>query len=133
MDTNIKAVVEECTTGSENGTLKFPQVVMKLMAAGVERYHADLRRAEKIYYMPSGESVVVAAEPVAGTPPLAFSAPGVEAAVRAVQAGKQNYREFCEAILAAGCVGYLVSMPGRRAVYYGATAEMHVEHFPPAP
>ena len=26
------------------------------MQVGVERYHADLLRAEKIYYLPSGES-----------------------------------------------------------------------------
>jgi hypothetical protein len=30
--------------------------VTKLMQVGVERYHADLLRAEKIYYLPSGES-----------------------------------------------------------------------------
>lgn len=31
---------------------------------------------------------------------------------------------------AAGFEGYLVSLPGRRAVYFGRTAETHVEHFP---
>ena len=30
----------------------------------------------------------------------------------------------------AGCAGYLVSFPGRRAVYFGRTGETHVELFP---
>jgi hypothetical protein len=33
-------------------------------------------------------------------------------------------------VMAAGCAGYQVSFTGRRAVYYGTTAEVHVEHFP---
>jgi hypothetical protein len=33
----------------------------------------------------------------------------------------------------AGCVAYMVSLPGRRVVYYGRTGASHVEHFPPAP
>lgn len=31
-----------------------------------------------------------------------------------------------------GCVGYHVSLAGRRAVYYGRSGETHVEQFPPA-
>ncbi len=30
----------------------------------------------------------------------------------------------------AGCAGYFVSLIGRRAVYFGRTAETHVEPFP---
>jgi len=33
-------------------------------------------------------------------------------------------------VKAAGCAGYLVSFLGRRVVYYGRSAETHVEHFP---
>mgnify|MGYP000402610447 CR=1 FL=1 len=31
---------------------------------------------------------------------------------------------------AAGCAGYMVSFLGKRVVYFGRTAEVHVEHFP---
>ena len=31
---------------------------------------------------------------------------------------------------AAGCACYLVSFPGRRAVYLGRDGAVHVEHFP---
>ncbi len=52
--------------------------------------------------------------------------------MRAVQGGRIRYREFCARIAAAGCVGYFVSIPGRRAVYYGRTADSHTEWFPGA-
>jgi hypothetical protein len=41
-----------------------------------------------------------------------------------------SYVAFCEKAKAAGCAGYLVSFLGRRVVYFGRTAETHVEHFP---
>lgn len=132
MDANVTAVVKECTEGSDDGRLTFPQVVQKLMAAGVERYHADLCRGEKAYYMPDGESVITPSAALKGRPARNFSEAGVEAAVRAIQQGKTSYIEFCDQIFAAGCVGYFVSIAGRRAVYYGRTCETYVEPFPQA-
>ena len=132
MAVHVKEVVRECTVGSDEERVTFPEVVGKLMEAGVERYHADLIRAEKTYYMPDGDSETVAAAAVATRPASAFSAAGVDAAVRAIQAEAITYKEFCEQIATAGCVGYFVSLPGRRAVYYGRTGENHVEHFPGA-
>ncbi|MFT3776138.1 MAG: DUF1398 family protein [Minicystis sp.] len=126
----MKSVVEECTRASDEGRLPFPEVVMRLMEAGVEQYHADLLRSEKTYYLSDGESVVVATAPVRGQPARDFSAAGVEAAVRASQAGKIKYEEFCERAVAAGCTGYIVSMVGRRVAYFGRTAESYVEPFP---
>ncbi len=82
--------------------------------------------------MPDDESRVLACEAIEGTPALEFSAAGVERAVRAIQAGKLSYRGFCEAISAAGCVSYFVSLAGRRAVYYGRSCESYVEPFPAA-
>jgi uncharacterized protein YbcV (DUF1398 family) len=69
---------------------------------------------------------------VQATPASAFAADGVAAAVRAIQQQKIQYREFCERIAQAGCVGYIVSMAGRRAVYYGRTGDSYVEPFPAA-
>ncbi len=132
MDTNTKAVMEECSKGSDEERLTFPQVVAKLAEAGVERYHADLCRGDKTYYMPNGESHVVTLKSLATSPAREFSAPDVSATVRAIQAGKIGYREFCARIAAAGCVGYIVTLAGRRAVYYGRTGEEFVEWFPKA-
>ena len=132
METKIIEALQECTDGSDQERITFPEVVMKRMQAGVERYHADLLRAEKIYYLLSGESLRVAAGPIEATPANDFVAAGVEAAVRAIQHQKIQYREFCERIAQAGCVGYMVSLAGRRAVYYGRSGESYVEPFPTA-
>jgi len=132
MQADVVKVMQECTEASDQECITFPEVVMKLMQAGVERYHADLLRADKIYYLPSGESHRVPAAPIQATPAPAFAADGVAAAVRAIQQQKIQYREFCERIAQAGCVGYIVSMAGRRAVYYGRTGDSYVEPFPAA-
>ncbi len=52
--------------------------------------------------------------------------------LRAVQQGQIKYKTFCEQVMAAGCVGYIVSMAGRRVIYYGRTGDNHVEWFPGA-
>ncbi len=132
MDSQARDVAEECTRISDEERVTFGEVVGKLDAAGVERYHADLLRADKIYYMPDGSSHRTPNHALAAAPAIRFSAEGVEAAVRAIQQGRIRYREFCARIAAAGCVGYIVSMAGRRAVYYGRTGDSHVEPFPAA-
>jgi uncharacterized protein YbcV (DUF1398 family) len=132
MEAHAKDVMQKCTEGSSEGHLTFPQVVKALMEIGVEHYHADLQRSERTYYLPSGESLAVPCHRIASSPAPNFDAGGVEAALRQIQARKINYREFCEQIAAAGCVGYLVSLVGRRALYFGRSAETFVELFPGA-
>jgi len=130
MQAHLTHTMQECTEASDQERISFGEVVMTLMQAGVERYHADLLRAEKIYYLPSGESHRVPAARVEAMPAPMFAAEGVAAAVRAIQQRNTQYREFCERIAQAGCVGYIVSLTGRRAVYYGRTGDSYVEPFP---
>ena len=132
MNDEIKAILEDCTYGSDDERLTFPQVVSNLMAAGIERYHADLQRSEKTYFLPAGESLLLETHRIDTKPGKVFDAAAVEAAIRAIQQGTIKYREFCERIMQAGCVSYIVSLAGRRAVYYGRTGEIHVELFPKA-
>ena len=56
----------------------------------------------------------------------------LERLVRWAQANPADYSyvAFCEKVKVAGCAGYLVSFLGRRVVYFGRTAETHVEHVP---
>ena len=131
MKAHASSVVREMTRASDEERIAFPDVVEALTEAGVERYHADLVRAEKTYYMPDGASEVVACHSVPPSAPE-FSAEGVGAAVRAAQAGAIGYREFCARIAEAGCAGYFVTLTGRRAVYYGRTGDSHTEWFPGA-
>jgi uncharacterized protein YbcV (DUF1398 family) len=132
MQENVIRIMQECTDASDHERISFPEVVMKLIEAGVERYHADLLRAEKVYYLPSGESHRVQAAQIEALPAMAFTADGVAAAVRAIQTRQIKYREFCERIAQAGCVGYMVSLTGHRAVYYGRSGDSYVEPFPAA-
>ena len=132
MDRTTKDVVIECTKASDEERITFPEVVKALMQVGVERYHADLLRAERTYYMPGGDSERVMGHAIQTEPAKPFCGDGVQATVRTIQAGQIQYREFCERIAAAGCVGYIVSLAGRRAVYYGRTGETYVEMFPGA-
>jgi uncharacterized protein YbcV (DUF1398 family) len=132
MDARTREIAEECTAASDAERISFGEVVMKLMQAGFERYHTDLTRDQKTYYLPDGQSYVVPNAAVEGPKAARFSPESVDAAVRAIQRNEIQYREFCTRIAAAGCVGYFVSLAGRRAVYYGRTGETHVEHFPAA-
>jgi len=124
------AVIEECTRASHEERITFGEVVGRLIAAGVERYHVDLVRGESTYFMPDGQSHRVTYKTVDSRPADSFSAEGVLAAVRSIQAGRTKYLTFCRQIMEAGCVGYLVSMQGQRAVYYGRSGETYVEPFP---
>jgi uncharacterized protein YbcV (DUF1398 family) len=122
---------EACAHGADAEQMSFPATLARLADAGIEHYHADLLRAEKTFYAPGGSSHVVAGASVAMPFARAFDPEGVVAALRAIQRQEIGYRTFCDRIAAAGCTGYIVSLPGRRAVYWGRTGESYVEMFPP--
>ena len=131
MDAHVKDVVREMSKASDEERITFPKVVKALTDVGIERYHTDLVAARKTYYLPGGDFEETEVHK-ASAPALEFSAEGVEKALRAIQRQEIGYREFCRRIAAAGCVGYLVSFAGRRAVYYGRTGDQYVEWFPGA-
>lgn len=131
LDEKTIAVMTECSEGSVSGALRFPQVVEKLAAIGVEAYHADLYRHEKTYYMPSGESHVEGESKLGGiTVADGFHQDSVRQAIRRVQQGKTGYVAFMEQIAAAGVAQYWVYLEGRRVVYTGRRGEEWVEWFP---
>jgi uncharacterized protein YbcV (DUF1398 family) len=122
--------IQACAAGSLAGTITFPQIVERLTAIGVERYHADYSRQEITYYLPDGDSLVVPS-PHAPHPTAAeFSKSALEAAVRQSQRNEHTYPDFVRKTMAAGCVGYFVQIVGRQAIYFGRTGESHVERFP---
>ena len=132
LDAERISIAKTCLLGSRNGSLSFPEIVGKLIAAGFEGYLVDYRRNSQTDYLPDGDSVTMDMHPSAGTVAAALDAAEVERLVRWAQANPADYSyvAFCEKVKAAGCAGYLVSFPGRRVVYFGRTAETHVEHFP---
>jgi uncharacterized protein YbcV (DUF1398 family) len=86
----------------------------------------------KSYYLPDGDSLELAFPAVDIPVAAAFDTGAVQAAIREAQtrAPGYTYHGFCRKVMAAGCAGYIVSILGRRVVYFGRTAETHVEYFP---
>jgi uncharacterized protein YbcV (DUF1398 family) len=126
------AAIQECATLSIEGKISFGEVVGRMIAIGLERYHADYTRHECTYYMPDGHSLVL---PVRHPPiPIAqtFSADGVQSAIRQAQRGEIVYPEFLTQTFTPGCVGYFVQITGRQVIYFGRNGEQHVEKFPTA-
>lgn len=123
-------VMKETAIGSLNGSLTFPEVVTKLLAAGVESYHVDLVRYEKRYYMPDGQSHLEKMDFNASQAALKFDTEKVQQALQMIQAKKITYSEFLIEILSAGCIYYVAYLTGKRVIYFGRTGEYHVERFP---
>lgn len=132
MDHHQIQTLETCAAGSLANELSFPEVVGRLIDIGVERYHADYSRQEITYYLPDGDSHVVASPHAAHETAVEFSAAAVESAVRQSQRNEHTYKDFVRKTMAAGCVGYFVQITGRRAIYFGRNGESHVELFPSA-
>ncbi|HTZ69908.1 MAG TPA: DUF1398 family protein [Acetobacteraceae bacterium] len=132
MDKRLTATAEACLDGAERNTMNFPDIVRTLMQAGFESYTIDFRRASATYYTPDGESIVLATHRPETPIAARFGSAAIRAAIGEAQAlvPGYSYRGFCEKVMAAGCAGYIVSFAGRRAVYFGRTAETHVETFP---
>lgn len=131
MDSRLIDIARSCLDAARTDAMTFPEIVATLMREGFESYAIDFRQNTATYYRADGDSVVL---PAAAHGPVAerFDVATIRAAIleAQTQAPGYSYAGFCDKVTAAGCAGYVVSFPGRRAVYSGRTAETHVEHFP---
>ncbi|MFT3997488.1 MAG: DUF1398 domain-containing protein [Asticcacaulis sp.] len=132
MDAQPIAVARKAVSASYDSSMTFPDIVGMLIDAGFESYMVDYRSNRATYYRPDGDSIDIDLPPSDGSVAAAFDAMTVETAVHEAQSNAPGYtyKGFCDKVRAAGCAGYLVSFSGRRVVYFGRTAEIHVEHFP---
>jgi uncharacterized protein YbcV (DUF1398 family) len=132
MNSRQTEVAAACLKGAEENTMTFPQIVGALMQEGFESYLVDFRRERAIYYLADGESVELAMHKIGEAVAPAFDASRIQALIKEAQqlVPGYTYVGFCRKAAAAGCAGYIVSFSGRRALYFGRTAETHVEHFP---
>jgi uncharacterized protein YbcV (DUF1398 family) len=128
------AVARDCHEGAETDRMTFPQSVAKLMQAGFDGYLVDLRRGARTFYVPDSESLDLSTAKMTQDVASRFDAESIRAAIREAQAlaPGYTYQGFCAKVAAAGCAGYLVSISGRRVLYFGRTGETHVEYFPGA-
>lgn len=132
MNERLTATAQKSLDAAYAGTQDFPSIVRSLSEAGFEGYDVDYRRETATYFLATGESVQLSLPKSDTKVTPDFRADDVERAVREAQnkAPGYTYAGFCAKVKAAGCAGYMVSFLGKRVVYFGRTAETHVEHFP---
>ncbi len=132
MDADKTALARTCLDGAEGDSLSFPQIVDALTRGGFEGYAVDYRAASATYYAQNGDCVALPTHRADGPIADRLDVPAIQAAIREAQeqAPGYSYAGFCVKAMAAGCAGYIVSFTGRRVLYFGRTAETHVEHFP---
>lgn len=132
MEAERISIAQNCLQAAHDGSLSFPEIVGNLITAGFEGYTVDYRGRAQTYYLPDGDNVALEMQHFGGNVAAGFDATEVERLVRWAQANPADYSyaAFSEKVKAAGCAGYIVSFLGRRVVYFGRTAETHVEYFP---
>jgi uncharacterized protein YbcV (DUF1398 family) len=123
-------VVREVLAESQAAKLTFPEVVRRLLDAGVESYFCDLAVRQETFYMSDGRthSEKMALPPA--TIAEEFSPSEVVAAIRGAQADTIRYPEFVKRSVEAGVIAYWAFLTGKRVIYFGPKGEIHIEEFP---
>ena len=124
-------LLNRCVTDAFAGSMTFLETVQHMSSIGVRWYSANLHFGMKTHYFEGGQTHQVKwPEWTPISQYLAFNETAVVAAIRAIQRGEIIYPEFLRQIRDAGTVVYTVHLKGRKAIYFGADGDFHVEHFP---
>lgn len=127
------AIILEAAQGTLSGALSFPEVVGKLLSAGVEYYHVDYVGLRKSFY---GANSEIAVTPInyEGLPPVAaeINFEKLRANILDSQRNGQKYRDFTRRAMEAGVQGYFAFLRGKRVTYLGRSGDQHIEWFPGA-
>lgn len=115
------------------GSMPFPEIVGKLVAAGVEYYHVDYATRTFTFYAATGAAVAAPLQ-IEALPAIAddFDAAALKAAIRDSQQHGQKFTVFCQRATQAGVQGYLAFLRGQRVMYLGRQGDQLVEWFPGA-
>ena len=132
MHMSWKDIAHATLNGAESDEMTFPQSVQMLMQAGFDGYAVDYRRSTRTYYMLDGQTLELEMPRTEAPVAERFDADMVKTAIREAQqlVPGYTYRGFCEKVVKAGCAGYMVSLLGKRVLYFGRTGETHTEYFP---
>lgn len=124
-------LVVEAARATLLGSTPFPEIVGKLMSAGVEYYHVDYISLRFTFYGAEGD-VVVAPLTYEDLPPVAsdFDATVLREAILDSQQMGQPYRDFSHRAMKAGVQGYFAFLRGQRVIYIGRQGDLHTEWFP---
>jgi uncharacterized protein YbcV (DUF1398 family) len=127
------ALITAAAHATLHAEMPFPQIVGRLIDAGVEFYHVDYLALRKTFH--SGEGAVVTTPiPLEGLPPVAadFDAEALRANIRDSQQNHQSWRDFTFRAMRAGVQGYFAFLRGQRVTYFGRQGDQHTEWFPGA-
>jgi uncharacterized protein YbcV (DUF1398 family) len=132
MTATAQAIAQKCLDGAYNSTMSFPEIVGTLTQNGFESYRIGYMRHVVTYFLSEGTSFKLSLPNNNVSVAKVFDAATVQAAIKEAQQQVKGYtyKGFCEKVMKAGCAGYIVSFLGKRVLYFGRTAETHVEHFP---
>ena len=132
MNSQQMTIAQQCLNAAYDDTMSFPESVHSLMEAGFDSYWVDYRSNTRTYYLPNGESLVLNNPHNDGAVAAEFDSSGIVATIKWAQLNPPDYTYigFNQRVTGYGCAGYLVSFIGRRVLYFGRTAEVHIEHFP---
>lgn len=132
MNALAAATARRCLIAAYERTMSFPEIVGTLVADGFDGYLVDYRANTTTYFLSDGQSTTLDNPAASGPVALTFDAAGIVAQIKWAQTDppEYSYAAFSRNVKTLGCAGYIVSFPGRRVVYFGRTAETHVEHFP---
>jgi uncharacterized protein YbcV (DUF1398 family) len=117
--------------GTEANTLTFPEGVKLIAAAGFNGYLVDYRAGTRTYHHSNGETFTF--QGPAYPPVDAFDRGVVRGAIKEAQqlVPGYTYQGFCRKVTErGGSAGYLVSIVGKRVLYFGVNGETHTEYFP---
>lgn len=112
------SAIHEAAQATLAGTMPFPQIVAKLIAAGVEYYHVDYAGRCKRFY-DGGGGMRSDGHHVRRLPAVAAEL-DVEALrddIRDSQQKGQHYRDFTVRAMRAGVQGYFAFLRGQRVTY----------------
>jgi uncharacterized protein YbcV (DUF1398 family) len=115
------------------GTISFPEVVSRLIGAGVEYYQVDYVGRCKAFYGASDGKCVTPID-YEGLPNVSaeLDVAALKATILASQTQGQKYRDFTARAMAAGVQGYYAFLRGKRVTYLGRSGDQHTEWFPGA-
>lgn len=126
-------VINECNALSLGEQTTFGNVVMKLAAAGVERYIFDMVGKQKLSYGLQGETHLSALEFETIAIPQELDIAAMKEVISDIQQGRIKFLTFLRRSMEAGCAHYEVFITGQKAIYFGRNGAQHIEEFPKAP
>ncbi len=122
-------IIQECVHLSEQGKITFPEVVQKLLGAGVELYYVDFLASKATYYGKNEAYAVDCNYSSKREVAPDFNETEVVHAIRLIQSGQIQYQEFVGKMMAAGVISYLSCLEGAKVTYFGRKGEEHIEKF----